>query len=148
MQAPDISRVCDFSESVQSVAMATGWRDRLEKAVKDSGRSYRDISLAAGLGESYVSELFRKDIDPTLGKLQAICDELGVSFTFITQGVRITPEMEELLGVWATLSAGARDALVRQSHAERGGADAPPAPGGELPKRGSKARAARSQGRH
>lgn len=94
--------------------MAKTWRDRLGAEIKRQGRSYREVSLSAGLGETYVSELFRSGKDATIGNLQKVCETLGVSFTYITAGVRLTPDVEKVLAQIASVSDEQRALLGAQ----------------------------------
>jgi len=89
------------------------WRKRLAEAVEKSGRSARDISLAAGLAHGYVHSLLGKeDKDPSVQNLQKICDELEVSLIAIWFGLEITPEAEEFLRVFESATPEQRRALL------------------------------------
>lgn len=80
------------------------WRDRLDAAIQRDGRKYRAVSRAAGLNDAYVWELFNKGKEPGIGPLQAICDVLGVSVSFILEGIELTPESERLLRSFARMT--------------------------------------------
>lgn len=89
------------------------WRKRLAEAVAKSGRSARDISLAAGLAHGYVHSLLGKeDKDPSVHNLQRICDELGVSLNSVWFGFDITPEAEEFLRYFESATPEQRRALL------------------------------------
>lgn len=75
------------------------WRARLEDAVKKSGRSMRDISLAAKKGPGYVFSILREGKDPTIDNMMAICGALNVSLTKILFGVPMSPETQEILSL-------------------------------------------------
>lgn len=75
------------------------WRSRLEDAIKASGRSKREISLAAGKGPGYVHSILSEGKDPTIDNLIAICLALNVSLTKILYGFEISPETEEILSL-------------------------------------------------
>ena len=75
------------------------WRARLEDAVKDSGRSMRDISLAANKGPGYVFSILREGKDPTIDNLLAICGALDVSLTKILFGVPMSAQTQEILSL-------------------------------------------------
>lgn len=80
-----------------------GWLDRLRDAVKADGRSLRDVSLSAGLGPNYLSELLGKDKEPGINKLERLCRELNVSLAYVLTGLQVTPEDEEKLALLAEL---------------------------------------------
>lgn len=86
-----------------------GWRDRLEAAIAETGRSYRDISLSAKpkppskpqLGPGYLHSILKEGKEPTIGNLHAICEAAGISIYRVLGGFDITPEREEFLRVLA-----------------------------------------------
>ncbi len=70
--------------------MESGWRRRLKEMADSDGRSARQISLDAGCGPNYLSEML-KDKDPTVGKLLDILAELGgASLFYVLTGLRLT----------------------------------------------------------
>lgn len=75
------------------------WRARLEDAIKKSGRSKREISLAAGKGPGYVHSILKEGKDPTIDNLIAICGAINVSLTQILYGVQMNPETQEILSL-------------------------------------------------
>lgn len=75
------------------------WRRRLEDAIKDKGRTKRDISLKVGKGAGYVHSILSEGKDPTIENLIAVCQELGVSLTWIVYGFEISPQTERILSL-------------------------------------------------
>lgn len=73
------------------------WKDRLSAAIKDSGKSMREVSLAAGRGPGYISGIFSDNKDPTIEHLMAVCDAVPVSLAHVLYGFDITPEDADLL---------------------------------------------------
>jgi transcriptional regulator with XRE-family HTH domain len=73
------------------------WQRRLEAAIRDCGRSQREISLAAGLGPGYVHSILKEDKDPTIGNLLRVCRAADVSIYHILGGFEMKPEDEEFL---------------------------------------------------
>ena len=88
------------------------WRARLEDAVQESGRSMRDISLAAKKGPGYVFSILREGKDPTIDNLLAICGALNVSLTKILFGVRMSAETQEILSLIED-NPSARDGILQ-----------------------------------
>ncbi len=75
-----------------SLAMSGNqWRDRLRQAIKASGKSMREVSLAAGAAAGYVHGMLEADKDPTIDKLLAVCDAVPVSAIFVLYGVDALP---------------------------------------------------------
>lgn len=79
------------------ISMADAWRDRLAAAIEASGKSQREISLAAGVGPGYVNSIFNDGKEPSVDRLMRVCRSLNVSIYYILGGFDITPETEEFL---------------------------------------------------
>ena len=92
---------------------ASDWRARLSAAIEADARSYRDLSLKAGLGENYVVQMKRSGKTPTIDKFLALCSTLGVSPVYILTGAYLDRDAEELLGLWAKAQPAQRDALLK-----------------------------------
>jgi len=73
------------------------WRNRLTKAVEDSGKSKRSISLASGNGPGYLHSILKDGKDPTIENLLSICENIGVSAVYVLYGYDVGKEEEELL---------------------------------------------------
>jgi transcriptional regulator with XRE-family HTH domain len=83
--------------------MMEAWQERLEEAVRKDGRKPRSISIAAGLGPNYLSEIFSRGKVPSVDNLLKLCSELHVSATFVLTGSEVSPESEEMLVLLAGL---------------------------------------------
>ena len=75
------------------------WRKRLEDAIKESGRSKREVSLKAGKGAGYVHSILSEGKDPTIESLIAVAQVLNVSLTWIVYGFEMSPATEQLLSL-------------------------------------------------
>lgn len=98
------------------------WLGRIRAAIEADGRSLRAISVAAGLGPNYVSEMIGKKKVPAVDKLLRLCRELKVSATFILTGADISGDSEEMLSLLGKLSVEEQatvQSLVRQLAAAR-----------------------------
>lgn len=73
------------------------WRERLEAAAAEDNRSFREISLAAGLSHGYLHGILRDNKEPTLDRFSKICKELNKSTAFILLGANISAETEEII---------------------------------------------------
>lgn len=76
---------------------AEDWKRRLEAAIKDCGKSLREISLAAGKGPGYLHSVFVEGKEPTVTNLLKICRAADVSVYRVLGGFEMTSETEELL---------------------------------------------------
>ena len=77
--------------------MADDWRRRLEVAIKDSGKSLREISLVAGKGPGYLHSVFMEGKEPTVANLLKICQAVDVSVYSVLVGFEMTPYNEAFL---------------------------------------------------
>ncbi|CAI9399087.1 hypothetical protein ANOBCDAF_00198 [Pleomorphomonas sp. T1.2MG-36] len=90
----------------------TDWRDRLAQVIKDKDRTKRDVSLKAGNGPGYVHSILSEGRDPTIDNLIGICQELGVSVSYILYGFDISAEQEEILKLLENASPEARAGMI------------------------------------
>lgn len=90
-----------------------GWRARLAAAVAASGKSMREISLAAQCGPGYLYDILEIGKEPTVARLIRLCREIPVSVSFIVLGFELSAENEELLVDWALLPKEDRDPIRR-----------------------------------
>lgn len=106
------------------------WRKRLIEAIEKDERSYRALSLDAGLGPNYVNQLLAPNSrGPTASALIKLLNALKVSPTYIITGSPLSPEMEELLDLAARMSPDSREKLIDFLRSEQGPAqDADPQP--------------------
>lgn len=73
------------------------WKRRLRAKIVADGRKMKAISLAAGLGETFVRDLLKRDRDPTIGNLMALAKTLGTTICELTEEEQPTPNLEEVL---------------------------------------------------
>jgi transcriptional regulator with XRE-family HTH domain len=107
------------------------WRERLAAEIQASGKSMREISMAAKLGEGYVHSIMRTDREPSVGNLLRIAEVLGAPVVSLFEeggraearsrlqriADRLTPEQLRMLeSVAAALAEGDRqDGKATQS---------------------------------
>jgi lambda repressor-like predicted transcriptional regulator len=89
----------------------TAWRDRLASAIEERGETMRSASLKAKLGANYVHGVLKDGKDPTVEKLLAVCEALGISPAYILLGDKAPPEVEALLLLMQT-SPARRQAIL------------------------------------
>lgn len=58
--------------------MAKIWLEKLKEVMTERGLGTKTLSRTAGLSETYVWELFNRDMDPTVGKMTQLADALGL----------------------------------------------------------------------
>lgn len=72
----------------------TGWKARLEAALKEKDITPRAASLKAGFAPGYAHSLLREGKDPSVTNLLALCDVIGVSGIYVIFGFDVDPETE------------------------------------------------------
>lgn len=75
--------------TVSNQDQADEWRRRLEREIKRSGRSVRQISMAAGLNAGTLSQTLKSGRMPGATHLLSVCEQLGVSIHFILTGEHV-----------------------------------------------------------
>lgn len=81
---------------------------RIEQLMDQRGWSAYRLCKESGLAQSTLSHVFRKDSEPTISTLEAICKAFGLTLgEFFAEGefVPLTEEQRGLLDRWAMLSA-------------------------------------------
>ncbi|EJF76628.1 transcriptional regulator [Bartonella birtlesii] len=90
----------------------SGWRQRLNAALKKSGRSKRSISLAAGKGAGYLHSILTEGKEPTIESLARICHEINISMNYILCGQGASLEDKEFIDLISKLSPEERKAIL------------------------------------
>ncbi|OMP69950.1 transcriptional regulator [Agrobacterium tumefaciens] len=88
------------------------WRARLQDALEASGKSAREVSLAAGKGPGYVHSILKEGKEPTVDNLIAICSVLNVSLSQVIYGIEMSAETAEILSLLEN-SPNARDGILK-----------------------------------
>lgn len=66
--------------------MTYSWRQRLQSIMDERGLSMKELSLAAGLGETAVRDLLQRKQSPRIDTLQALATALGMSVSQLYEG--------------------------------------------------------------
>lgn len=94
--------------------MTDKWEDRLRECVERDRRSMRAISIAAGKGENYVSQLLKDRGGARLSDLLPLLETLGPSARiYVLTGLNIEPSDVALVEAIAAMPEDAR-ANLRQ----------------------------------
>lgn len=73
--------------------MGSGWKRRLERILDERRLDMKAVSLGAGLGETYVRDILKRDREPGIERLKAISDFLQVPFSTL-----VAPGLVPLVG--------------------------------------------------
>lgn len=87
------------------------WRERLSRALADSGKSKRAVSLLTGSGPGYLHSILNDGKEPTIEKLISLCEALDVSVIYVLYGFDVGPDEAELLAALRD-NPGKRDAIL------------------------------------
>jgi transcriptional regulator with XRE-family HTH domain len=84
------------------------WRTRLTACLEKDGSSLRSISLQAGLGANYLSQMINDNKEPGIEIVLRLCNILNVSVTYIVTGKELSKLDEELLVLLADVDVEAK----------------------------------------
>ncbi|MCD1619162.1 helix-turn-helix domain-containing protein [Salipiger manganoxidans] len=117
--------------------MKEQWFQRLEDAIKQDGRSLRQISEDAKCGPNFIQQLLKYRKDPRASQLAKIFDTLGPGTDlYVLTGHRLSQQDLDFLRVASTLDEEAqRDALAVLRRLT--GTQSEPSQSGDLPEKAS-----------
>jgi DNA-binding phage protein len=72
-------------------------RQRILDELKRQRRSQSDVAEKAGLGHGYLTNILKRGQMPSVDKLHALANELGVSVAWIMYGVDVPPDFDRVL---------------------------------------------------
>lgn len=81
-------------------------------AIRASGRSLRDISLAAEARPGYLHDVLKKRQDPGVTRFLAICDAADISPIAILTGVESNKKTEKIEKLFSALPDTEQDAFL------------------------------------
>jgi len=92
------------------------WKERLQAAVTDSGKSMREISLGAKCSAGYLYDILKNtEKEPSLANLSAIVGQLDVSMSHILYGFELGADEEKLLEAYSQMNSDQRDAFLKMA---------------------------------
>lgn len=100
--------------------MGSGWRERLEEAIKASGKSLREISLAIGRSHGYLYTVLDENREPSASTMIAIADVLGISGSKLILDLEVSADSEALLRLFAGLEPAQQKDFIRLAEAAAG----------------------------
>ena len=91
---------------------------KLRKLLKERGWSEYRLAQQAGLHESTISNIYRRNTVPTIATLEAVCGAFGITLSqFFADSdsdlVEVMPELKELLDAWQPLTPEQRAAILQ-----------------------------------
>lgn len=83
-------------------------KERIKLLMEEKDRSEYRLAKGADLPQSTISHLFKRNNAPTYPTIEAICRAFGITLSqfFANEGepIVLSPEQQELLLLWGTLS--------------------------------------------
>lgn len=90
--------------------------ENLKELLNKRGWSEYRLAAESDLSQSTISNIFNRDSIPSIPTLEIICNTLGISlaqfFSRDETAALLTPEEQELLNEWTTLSQSQRKLLL------------------------------------
>ncbi|UWQ77376.1 helix-turn-helix domain-containing protein [Leisingera sp. M658] len=71
-------------------------RQRILDEIERQGRSQADVVEKARLGHGYLTNILKRGQMPSVDKLHALCDELGVSVAWVMYGVEMPADFDRV----------------------------------------------------
>ena len=99
--------------------------EKLRELLDQSGWTEYRLARNAGLSDSTIINIFKRNTVPSIPTLEAICKGFGITLAqFFAEGemVEITPELQEIFRAWRYLTPEQKEALLhlmdtmRQDH--------------------------------
>lgn len=90
--------------------------ERLQKLMEDRGWTKYRLSKECGLSESTLANIFRRNVEPSIATLEAICKGFGITlsqFFSSSDMVELSPELRELFDEWVSLTPEQKSAVLQ-----------------------------------
>ena len=90
--------------------------DKLRALIKARGWSEYRLAKEAGLSESTIANVFRRNTNPSIPTLEAICAGMGITLSqFFAENemIELSPELKELFDCWASLTIEQKQAVLQ-----------------------------------
>lgn len=92
--------------------------EKLRTLLNERGWSEYRLAQKAGLNESTISNIYRRNTVPTIATLKAVCDAFGITLSqFFADNdsdmVEVTPELKQLLDAWNPLTPEQRAVILQ-----------------------------------
>jgi len=74
------------------------------------------LSKASGLSESTIANIFKRNTDPTITTLEAVCKGFGITLSqFFAEDemVELSPELKDLFDSWMPLALEQKNAVLQ-----------------------------------
>lgn len=89
---------------------------RLRQLMNERGWTEYRLSKQCGLSQSTLANMFKRNTQPSISTLEAICGGFGITLSqFFADGdmVEMTPDIKELFDLWVSLTAEQKNAVMQ-----------------------------------
>lgn len=90
-------------------------KTRIKELMDERSWTIYELSKRSGLAQTTISNMWKRNTEPTIPSLRAICDGFGITLAqFFAEGdlVELTPEQKEFFVRWAALSVEQKEMLM------------------------------------
>lgn len=95
---------------------------KLRALLDERGWTEYKLARMAGLNESTISNIYRRNTLPTITTLESICKAFGITLSqFFAEGemMEMTPEVKELLSAWLPLDQDQKATVLQVAKSYR-----------------------------
>lgn len=90
-------------------------KDRIKELMDERGWTIYELSKRSGLAQTTLSNMWKRNTEPTIPSLRAICNGFGITLSqFFAEGdlVELTNEQKELFDRWVSYSPKQKEILL------------------------------------
>ena len=90
-------------------------KTRIKELMDERGWTIYELSKRSGLAQTTISNMWKRNTEPTIPSLRAICNGFGITLAqFFAEGnlVELTSEQQEFFMHWAALSTEQKEMLM------------------------------------
>ena len=97
---------------------------RLKHFQEERGWSEYRLAKNCGLSENTIANIFRRNTQPSIPTLEAICNGFGITlaqFFAENEMIELTPELKDLLDLWISLTPKQKESVLQICRAMNNG---------------------------
>lgn len=90
-------------------------KNRIKELMDERGWTIYELSKRSGLAQTTISNMWKRNTEPTIPSLRAICQGFGISLAqFFAEGdmVELTSEQKDFFTKWAALTPEQKEMLM------------------------------------
>ena len=90
-------------------------KNRIKELMNERSWTIYELSKRSGLAQTTLSNMWKRNTEPTIPSLRAICNGFGITLAqFFAEGemVELTPEQKDFFVRWTALSAEQKAMLM------------------------------------